>query len=134
MRNWLSRNPSPAPATEMRFLADESCHDAVIAAYRDAGHDVLSIRETIPGTPDTDVLSESVDSGRILLTEDKDFGELIFAARQRTCGVILFRLPGVSAPVIVRRALDLLESHADRLENRFVVVEPSRIRAAATII
>ena len=118
----------------MRFLADESCHDAVIKAYRDAGHDVLSIRETRPGTPDTDVLFESADSGRILLTEDKDFGELIFVAGQRTCGVILFRLPGVSARLIVRRALDLLESHADCLENHFVVVEPDRIRVATTII
>ncbi len=118
----------------MRFLADESCHGAVIQAYRDAGHDVLSITETRPGTPDTDVLSESVDSARILLTEDKDFGDLIFVAGLRTCGVVLFRLPGVSAPAIVRRALDLLESHADILENRVVVVAPNRIRVATTII
>ena len=134
MRNWSSPSLPPKPATEMRFLADENCHEAVIKAYRDAGHDVLSIKDTRPGTPDMEVLSESVESGRILLTEDKDFGELIFAAGQRTCEVILFRLPGVSRQAIVQRALDLLESHADRLENGFVVVEPNRIRFATMIV
>ena len=77
---------------------------------------------------DTDVLSESVDSGRILLTEDKDFGELVFAAGQRSCGVVLFRFPEHTRHLLVERSLYLLDRHADHLENSFIVVEPERIR------
>ena len=82
---------------------------------------------------DADVLSESVDSGRILLTEDKDFGELVFSAGQRTCGVVLFRFSERARHLLVERSIYLLDEHANHLENSFVVVEPERIRFGSLI-
>ena len=62
----------------MRFFADESCDHSVVRAYRMAGHDVTRLSRGDYGSPDHDVLSTSVEQNRILLTEDKDFGDLIY--------------------------------------------------------
>ena len=79
-------------------------------------------------TPDVDVLAESVGRNRILLTEDKDFGDLVYHAGLRNCGVILFRFHENARHLLVSDALELLDAYADELENNFVVVEPGRIR------
>ena len=115
----------------MRFLADENCSQSVVSAYRDAGHDVALVRDIRPGTPDPNVLAMSVESGRILLTEDKDFGQLVFLFGQRTCGVVLFRFPEGTRHLMTQKALSFLDDYADRLENEFVTVTPEQVRFAS---
>lgn len=63
----------------MRFLADESCDFAVVRALRAAGHDVRAVAEAMPGGDDEDVIALAARDHRLLLTEDKDFGQLVFA-------------------------------------------------------
>ena len=63
----------------MRFLADESCDFAVVRALREAGHDVAAVRELSLGVADDVVINLAVRENRILLTEDKDFGQLVYA-------------------------------------------------------
>ncbi len=63
----------------MRFLADESCDFAVVRALRAAGHDVLAIAELTPRAEDDAVTDLAVREERLLLTEDKDFGRLVYA-------------------------------------------------------
>ena len=77
----------------MRFLADESCDFSVVRALRSADHDVLAIAEVSPRDEDEDVMERAVRGGRILITEDKDFGQLVYAKMQRTGGVIFIRFP-----------------------------------------
>lgn len=77
----------------MRFLADESRDLAVVRALRDAGHDVTAVAELNPAAEDVAVLSLARSEGRILLTEDEDFGLLAYAGGQQTAGVILLRFP-----------------------------------------
>ena len=61
----------------MNLLADE-CSDAlVVDGLRGDGHDVLYVREVARGSDDDTVLQMAADQQRILLTEDKDFGELV---------------------------------------------------------
>ena len=67
----------------MRFLADESCDFAAVHALRMAGHDVVAVSEFARGAEDTTVVDAARSQRRILLTEDKDFGQLVFAARSR---------------------------------------------------
>ena len=75
-----------------RFLADENVPRRALAALRTAGHDVLAIGETAPGTPDERVLATARDEGRILLTFDRDVGELIYVQRvPAPTGIILLR-------------------------------------------
>jgi len=80
----------------VRLLADEGCDDSVISTLRGLGHDVLSIRETSRGATDEEVLALAVADQRALLTEDKDFGQLVLSALAASTDVILLRL-GIGA-------------------------------------
>ena len=64
----------------MRFLADESCDSAVVRALRAAGHDVAAIAEEQPGLTHRDVIARAGSESRVVLAEDKDFGQLSFSA------------------------------------------------------
>ena len=77
----------------MRFLADESCDFAVVRALRAAKHDVVAVSETFSGTEDEAVIGPAVREERIVITEDKDFGRLVYASLRESSGVILIRYP-----------------------------------------
>jgi predicted nuclease of predicted toxin-antitoxin system len=77
----------------MRFLADESCDFAVVRALRAEGHAVTTVSEVAAGAPDGRVIAIAIRERAVLLTEDKDFGQLVFAERRATGGVILIRFP-----------------------------------------
>ena len=77
----------------MRVLADENMTDGVVALLREAGHNVLWVKEEQPRTPDPDVLEWATRESRLLITFDKDFGELSQRDhRPAPFGVILFRI------------------------------------------
>jgi predicted nuclease of predicted toxin-antitoxin system len=110
------------------FLADESCDFAVVSALRAAGFDVLAIAELAPRTDDADVIDLAARESRVLITEDKDFGQLVYAELRASSGVILIRFPASrrqSLPTEVLRAVRMLE---DRITRAFVVLTPGRVR------
>jgi hypothetical protein len=77
----------------MRFLANENFPGAAVSAVKSAGHDIVWVRTAAPGTSDPKVLAWAARDARILLTFDKDFGELARAAAlPASCGVVLFRI------------------------------------------
>lgn len=112
----------------MRLLADEGCDTAIITALRGLGHDVLAICETRRGATDDDVLAMAVADDRALLTEDKDFGQLVFAALARSPGVILLRFGLGDRAALLDALADLLTLHEERIRSSFIVVSPGRIR------
>jgi predicted nuclease of predicted toxin-antitoxin system len=112
----------------MRFLADESCDFRVVRALRAAGHDVTAILEIAPGAGDDAVIDLAVREGRIFLTEDRDFGQLVYAAAKSAPGVILVRYPSNARGRLPALILEVVIQHGDKLLDRFVVVEPGRVR------
>ena len=112
----------------MRFLADESCDGALVRAMREAGHDVTSVRDTMRGATDRSVLDAALNEQRLLLTEDKDFGELVFAAGASALGVLLLRYPAAARLRLARRVIDYVTVRATELVGSFVVIGPSRAR------
>jgi predicted nuclease of predicted toxin-antitoxin system len=112
----------------MRFLADESCDVAVVRALREAGHDVTSVRDTMRGATDQWVLDAALRERRLLVTEDKDFGELVFAGGAAALGVLLLRYPIAARSRVARRVVDFVTVRAAELDGSFVVIEPSRSR------
>ena len=114
----------------MRFLADENIPGAVVAALAQAGHDVGWVRLVAPGMHDRDVLNWAYREDRILLTFDKDFGELARgqkAPEPDKVGVILFRFPMPGPGAAARFVLNVIASRDD-WAGHFSVVEPDRIR------
>ena len=114
----------------MRFLADESCDFAVVRALRKAGHDVKAVAEINSGISDEEVAIISINEMRILITEDKDFGQMIYAKSQASEGVIFIRFPANARLSMSDIIVDLVEEHGNKLYRHFVVVEPARIRIA----
>ena len=80
----------------MRFLADENVSHYVVERLQTAGFDVAAISLTNPGAPDSDVLATARRDGRILITEDRDFGELVVRQRLEIQGVVLLELDRLS--------------------------------------
>ena len=116
----------------MLFLADESCDFAVVRALRDEGHDVLGVAEAARGAKDPEVVRLARDEGRVLLTEDKDFGWYVYVAGEREVGVVLIRFPSGSRRVLGSAVLEAVRSADDRLLRSFTVIEPGRVRVGST--
>ncbi len=116
----------------IRFLADESCDFAVVRALRRAGFDVLCISENSPRSEDSEVISLALHEGRILLTEDKDFGRLVYSHGHDTLGVIFLRFPTVARREISKDVLNLVKQKGEKLIGSFVTVQPGRIRISHT--
>jgi len=112
----------------MRFLANENFPGTAVESLAAAGHDVLWVRTAAPGTTDPDVLAWAVREERVLLTFDKDFGELARASTlPATCGVVLFRMPMPKPGDVGQRLADLITARDD-WAGHFSVVEPGRVR------
>jgi predicted nuclease of predicted toxin-antitoxin system len=75
----------------MRFLVDECCDAGVVDALRGDGHNVLYATKSLRGATDDELLTCAVSEERILLTEDKDFGELVYRLRRTAHGIVLLR-------------------------------------------
>lgn len=112
----------------MRFLADESCDFAVVRALRNAGHDVVAVAEISPRADDSDVLKLALAGKRVLLTEDKDFGQLVYASSVPAGGVVLFRFPAGTRGSLPKAAVDLVQLKGAGLARLFTVVQPGRVR------
>jgi len=112
----------------MRFLADESCDFAVVRALREAGHDVVAVAEISPRADDPVVLGRALKEKRVLLTEDKDFGQLVYASSVPAGGVGLFRFPGGTRGSLPKAASDLVQLKGADLGRLFTVVQPGRVR------
>jgi predicted nuclease of predicted toxin-antitoxin system len=112
----------------VRFLADESCDFAVVRALRGASHDVLAVMEMARGAKDVVVLALAREERRVLLTEDKDFGQLVYAGGEGSAGVVLIRFPAPVRTTLPGAVLDLVERLGERLPTSFIVLEPGRVR------
>ena len=112
----------------MRFLADECCDFAVVRSLRAAGHDVLAVNEFQQRSVDRKLLELAVAENRILLTEEKDFGWLVFAARADSPGVILIRFPASARESLSAAILELVRDNGSQLAGAFVVLQPGLAR------
>lgn len=111
-----------------QFLADESCDFAVVRALRSVGYNVIAVAEVIPSASDEQVLQFAAREKRILLTEDKDFGEWVFAHRKKMAGVLLIRFPGSARSLLVESVMELVARYGGNLAGAFTVIEPGRAR------
>src|SRR5205809_1940685 len=114
----------------MRFLADENVSRLVVERLRAAGFDVASVRETRPGASDKDVLDEADSGDRVLITEDRDFGELVVRQRLKVRGIILLELDRVPNVAEAELVAEMVRIHASKLTGNLMVVESARVRVS----
>jgi predicted nuclease of predicted toxin-antitoxin system len=112
----------------MRILTDENVPQSVLTWLRATGHDVTSASELGIGAPDTRWLSLAESEQRLILTSDKDFGELVFRDRLTTFGIILLRLDDIAVPAWMTRLQEVWSVVEANPSSCFIVVTSQRVR------
>jgi predicted nuclease of predicted toxin-antitoxin system len=102
----------------------------VVRDLRAHGYDVLAVSEVTRRSDDRELIEQACREKRILLTEDKDFGWLVFVSREESSGVILLRFPGNARQTMVQAVQQLVLEQGEQLERSFVVVHPGHIRVS----
>ena len=112
----------------MNFLADENIKPPIVDRLRLDGHVVWYVVEMEPGISDDAVLDLANREGALLLTADKDFGELVFRLGRVASGVILLRLAGVPNSSKATIISEAIARHSDELPGAFAVITPTAVR------
>ena len=112
----------------MRLLADEGVDVAIVARLRSDGHDVVYVADLAPGVTDEAVLQLANAGERVLLTIDKDFGELVFRQRRVAFGVLLVRLAGQPSPSRAVAVSQVIGAHSGEMAGAFTVLSPGLVR------
>ena len=112
----------------MRIVADENLAYRMVKALRNEGFEVISIEEDVPSIPDNNVLSVAVKEDALLITEDKDFGDLVMLHKLPHRGILLLRLSGIETDEKIVRTLDVLRTYGEELKDSFTVLDVRRVR------
>ncbi len=112
----------------MKFVADESVDRGICLKLRDLGYAVEAIEEILPSIDDDEVLDYTVRSGSILVTADKDFGELVYRLGRIHDGIILLRLDGLKTEARAEIVAAAIQLHESQLLKNFVVITHDNVR------
>jgi predicted nuclease of predicted toxin-antitoxin system len=113
----------------VRWLADECVAAPLVASLRLLGHDVLYVADAAAGLNDMDVIAPATRERRILLTEDKDFDDLVFRRKREVPGLVLLRIASENTSPKIERLAMALERYGDGLFDRYLVIEVGRFRS-----
>lgn len=116
----------------MRFLVDECTGPKVAEWLRGEAHEVFSVFEDAQGMTDDEILSKAVSENWVLITNDKDFGEMVFRERRDHHGVVFLRLDDERIANKIEVLRRLLENYSEQLSGRFVVATEKQVRFAGS--
>jgi predicted nuclease of predicted toxin-antitoxin system len=106
----------------------------VVERLRTAGFEVTEIGAVNSGASDADVLAAATREGRILITEDRDFGEMVVRQRLGVLGVVLLELDRLSNVAEVDLVAAVISANAERLHGNLLVIEPARVRVRPLVV
>ncbi len=112
----------------LKFLADVNIEKPLVDELRSLGYDTRWVAEDNPGLEDVGILSIAQKEDRVLLTNDKDFGEIVFRQRATPSGIILFRIKGQSSYAKIILLKKLLMLYGDKIARHFTVVTKNKFR------
>ncbi len=110
------------------ILADENLHQAIINALVQAGYKVQRVVDLRQGAPDEQVIELAGTTAAFLMTEDKDFGELVFAHQKTKVTVVFLRYRQVELQAIVRNVLHVVHEYLHKEGRYFIAISSTRIR------
>lgn len=113
----------------MRWLADECVDAALVSQLRGAGHDILYVAEIASGATDAEARRRARNDSRLPLTEDEDFGELLFRLKLAVPGLVLLRLRPEQHLLKWARLEAAIGQFGDRLFGRYLVIKDTRFRS-----
>jgi len=110
------------------FLADASCDFNIVKALRKAGFQVDAVAEIAPSASDDKVMEMAIKSRSVLITEDKDFGRLVYASGHETVGILFLRCNVSSRRRLLHELVQFIQKNGEDLLGAFVVAQPGRFR------
>jgi predicted nuclease of predicted toxin-antitoxin system len=113
----------------VRWLLDECVDAELVGILRRSGHDVVYIAHVEPRAPDAEVMDRACREQRLLLTEDKDFGDLVFREARPVPGIVLLRIDTAHRLHKGPRLLAAIERFGEALFAHYTVVESARFRS-----
>ena len=112
----------------MKLAADECCDALLVSGLREDGHDVWYVMESARGLDDVSILGQVAAEERVLVTEDKDFGELVVRLGLPAYGIVLLRIEPADSHAKLLRLREVLDEHGARLAGSFTVVDRWKTR------
>jgi len=110
------------------ILADENLNAQFVRDLREAGHDVLSVCEQFSGIGDPSVIQLALNESAVLITEDKDFGELVFAHRVAKLTIVFLRYQKAEIQLIRLLLLQVIREYQDKQGNFFITIARGKVR------
>ncbi len=115
----------------MNIVADEGVERQIVEQLRQDGHAVVYVAELAPSISDDEVLQQANERQAVLVTVDKDFGELVFRLNRVAAGVLLIRLEGLTSPTKATIVAQAIHDHETEMYGAFSVISPGVIRIRA---
>jgi predicted nuclease of predicted toxin-antitoxin system len=112
----------------MKLLIDESLNFRLLNACQSAGISFICVKDIMRGALDTEIIQFSNDNERIILTEDKDFGELVFKQNLKPYGVIFLRYSPLETADASIALFKCLTEHQTELQGNFIAITPRNTR------
>ncbi len=116
----------------MKFVADESVDYQIVSRLREDGHEVIYIADTQSGASDNSVLNQANVEQAVLLTSDKDFGDLVFRQHLVSSGILLLRIAGLPQERKAAIVANAISKHGAAVPHAFTVLTPATIRIRHT--
>lgn len=113
---------------KLKFLADESLEYSIVLWLRELEYDVVSVTEDFPSVEDRKVLEKATQENMIIITNDKDFGDLIFLHKLPHKGVILLRFRTEEVETKIKFLKSFLKNYSAKITDKFTVIDESKIR------
>jgi len=115
-------------ATELKFLVDVGVGKKVEEYLLGKGYDTKSVRSLDQRMPDQDIIRLAALEKRIVISMDKDFGELVYHSGMDHCGILLLRLEDANGSEKQQVMVKILEKYAENLKNHFCVYQNKKFR------
>ena len=116
-------NPS-----ELKFLIDVGVGRKVEVYLKSQGYDTKTVRDIDPRMEDKEIIRTAVSENRMVVTMDKDFGELVYHSSMRHSGVLLLRMEDATAPEKLQIIKNILTNYSEQIKNCFCVFQNGRFR------
>jgi predicted nuclease of predicted toxin-antitoxin system len=117
----------------VNIVADEGVDGAIVDRLRGDGYTVFYVAESASGLKDEQVLAAAYEREALLITADKDFGNLVFARRLPQSGVLLLRLAGLKAEQKAGLVSAVVVTHGDEMRSRFSVLTDKQLRIRQSV-
>ncbi len=117
----------------MKYLADENIEYPVIGLLKQNGIEVIAVRDIMKGATDTEIIHFALKNNYLIITSDKDFGELTFRLHKPSCGIILLRVKEADNKQKADILLKAIKTLTDATVNKFIVVDERKIRIRKVI-